>query len=243
MRGRHDHVLALTPFSSDAQTLFCKGRRRIMMKTAKTITAVVFLLVLSTPLVFAQSQVVGWLGTWTVTMNDESTVTWEVTDTWVSESGMSEVAYGIKNPGGVEFQIYCSAFLDNKHYYIEADHDLTIYDLPFDTTQYTELIPDEDFQTFTTQPGPYPIASGYKGTEPPAPCVASYLLGADDPRLDMLRRFRDEKMASSAAGSSLIEMYYEMSDDLIDRCEKNPAERFSLQLMLEAVIPAIYILL
>lgn len=214
-----------------------------MMKTAKTLAAVVFLLVLSAPLVFAQTQVAGWIGTWTVTMNDESTVTWEITDTWVSESGMSEVAYGIKNPGAVEFQIYWSAFLDNKHYYIEADHDLTIYDLPFDTTQYTELIPDEDFQTFTTQPGPYPIAAGYKGTEPPGPCVASYLLGAADPRLDILRRFRDTKMAASAAGSGIIELYYEMSDELIDRCENNPAEKISLLLMLEAVIPMVAALL
>ena len=39
----------------------------------------------------------------------------------------------------------------------------------------------------------------------------------------------------------MIELYYEMSDDLIDRCEKNPAEKLSLKLMLEAVIPVIYI--
>ncbi len=68
--------------------------------------------------------------------------------------------------------------------------------------------------------------AGYKGTEPPGPCVASYLLGADDPRLDILRKFRDNTMAASIAGSSMIELYYETSDDLIDRCEKNPAEKF-----------------
>jgi len=215
-----------------------------MRKTAKIFTWVIFLLLLLTPCAFADSEYVdGWLGTWTVTMNDQSTVTWEITSTWVSDTGRSHVAYGIKNPDAVEFQIYFSTLLDNKHYYIEADHDLTIYDLPADLTQYTELVPDEDFETFTAQPGKYPIASGYKGTEPPGPCVASYLLGADDPRLDMLRQFRDEKMAASVAGSSLIELYYEMSDDLIDRCEKNPAEKFSLKLMLESVIPIIHTLL
>jgi len=215
-----------------------------MGKTAKSFTWVIFLLLLLTPFAFADSEYVdGWLGTWTVTMNDQSTVTWEITSTWVSDTGRSHVAYGIKNPDAVEFQIYFSTLLDNKHYYIEADHDLTIYDLPTDLTQYTELVPDDDFETFTAQPGKYPIASGYKGTEPPGPCVASYLLGADDPRLDMLRQFRDEKMAASVAGSSLIELYYEMSDDLIDRCEKNPAEKFSLKLMLESVIPIIHTLL
>ena len=49
----------------------------------------------------------------------------------------------------------------------------------------------DDFKTFTANPGKYPITSGYKGTvEPkpkPEPCVASYLLGANDPRLDKLR--------------------------------------------------------
>ena len=215
-----------------------------MGKTAKSFTWVIFLLLLLTPFAFADSEYVdGWLGTWTVTMNDQSTVTWEITSTWVSDTGRSHVAYGIKNPDAVEFQIYFSTLLDNKHYYIEADHDLTIYDLPTDLTQYTELVPDDDFETFTAQPGKYPIASGYKGTEPPGPCVASYLLGADDPRLNMLRQFRDEKMAASVAGSSLIELYYEMSDDLIDRCEKNPAEKFSLKLMLESVIPIIHTLL
>lgn len=216
----------------------------VMGKPAKSLICIISLFFLLTPLAFAESEYVdGWLGTWTVLMNDASTVTWEITDTWVSESGRSHVAYGIKNPDAVEFQIYFSTLLDNKYYYIEADHDLTIYDLPTDLTQYTELVPAENFETFTAQPGLYPIDSGYKGTQPPNPCVASYLLGADDPRLDILRRFRDEKMVSSAAGNSIIEMYYEMSDDLIERCEKNPAQKFSLQLMLEAVIPVIYILL
>jgi hypothetical protein len=215
-----------------------------MRRIAFSATCIMFCLVLLIPLARAESEFVdGWLGTWTVTMNDQSTVTWEITDTWVSDTGRSHVAYGVKNPDAVEFQIYFSTLLDNKYYYIEADHDLTIYDLPTDLTQYTELVPAEDFETFSTQPGKYPIDSGYKGTKPPGPCVASYLLGADDPRLDLLRRFRDEKMAASAAGSSMIELYYEMSDDLIDRCQKNPAEKLSLKLMFEAVMPLIYTLL
>ena len=53
-------------------------------------------------------------------MNDDSKVTWEITDTWVSESGRSHVAYGIKNPVHVEFQIYLASSF-TKYYYIEAE--------------------------------------------------------------------------------------------------------------------------
>jgi len=51
------------------------------------------------------------------------------------------------------------------------------------------------------------------------------------------------KMAASAAGISMIELYYETSDELIRQCEENPAQKLSLKLMLEAVIPIITILL
>lgn len=216
-----------------------------MRKIVVSLTCIMYCLLLLTPFVCAESEYVdGWLGTWTVIMNDESTAAWEITDTWVSDTGRSHIAYGIKNPGAVEFQIYYSTFF-SKHFYIEADHDLTVYDLPQDFAEYTELVPAKDFQSFTAKPGKYPIASGYTGTEPPEPepCVASYLLGPDDARLAVLRQFRDEKMAASAAGISMIDLYYEKSDELIDICEKNPAQRFSLKLMLETIVPIIYILL
>ena len=216
-----------------------------MRKTVKSLSCIIVCFVLLTPIAFAQSEYADdWIGTWTVTMNDESTVTWEITHTWVSDTGRSHLAYGIKNPGEVEFQIYYSTFF-TQYQYIEADHDLTVYDLPQDLGLYTELLPDGDFQTFTTNPGPYPIDSGYKGTEPPGPnpCVASELLGADDPRLDIVRQFRDKKMATSKAGRNMITLYYEQSDDLIDLCEKNPAVKWSLKLMLESIIPVLYILI
>jgi hypothetical protein len=217
-----------------------------MRKTIKSLSCIIVCVFLLTPTAFAESEYAdGWIGTWTVIMDDESTVTWEITDTWVSDTGKSHIAYGIKNPGEVEFQIYYSTFF-TKYQYIEADHDLTVYDLPQDLSQYTELVPDRNFQSFTTKPGPYPIDSGYKGTEPPEPdetCPASELLGADDPRLDIVRQFRDEKMVTSKAGRKLIKLYYEQSDDLIDLCEKNPAVKWSLKLMLESIIPVLYIIL
>jgi hypothetical protein len=102
------------------------------------------------------------------------------------------------------------------------------------------LVPSDDFKSFTAKPGKYPITSGYQGTvEPkpePEPCVASYLLGADDPRLDKLRHYRDEKLATSKAGRDIIKMYYDKSDDIIAVCEKNPAAKRSLKQMLESII-------
>ena len=208
-----------------------------MRKTIKRLTCIALFFFLLAPLAFAESEFVqGWVGTWTVKMNDSSIVTWEITDTWVSDTGKSHIAYGVKNPGAVEFQIYYSLFF-TKHYYIEASHDKTVYDLPQDLNEYTELVPSDDFKTFTANPGKYPITSGYKGTA--KPCVASYLLGADDPRLDTLRHYRDEKLATSKAGRDLIKMYYDKSDDIIALCEKNPAAKQSLKQMLESIIPVI----
>jgi hypothetical protein len=209
----------------------------MMRKTIKRLTCIALFFFLLAPLAFAESEFVqGWVGTWTVKMNDSSIVTWEITDTWVSDTGKSHIAYGVKNPGTVEFQIYYSLFF-TKHYYIEASHDKTVYDLPQDLNEYTELVPSDDFKTFTANPGKYPITSGYKGTA--KPCVASYLLGADDPRLDTLRHYRDEKLATSKAGRDLIKMYYDKSDDIIAICEKNPAAKRSLKQMLESIIPVI----
>ena len=63
-----------------------------------------------------------------------------------------------------------------------------------------------------------------------------YLLGDDDPRLDLVRQFRDEEMATTTAGTCLIKMYYDKSDEVICLCEKNPAFKKSLQLILEALL-------
>ena len=74
----------------------------------------------------------------------------------------------------------------------------------------------------------------------PESCVASYLLGADDSRLNILSRFRDEKMAKSTAGAYLIRMYYDTSGELISLCEKNPVVKRSLKLIIESLIPVLH---
>ena len=78
------------------------------MKTIlKTLTCSVLIACLPALPAFAQSPVLeAWIGTWTVTMDDGSRVQWAITDTWASDTGKSHMAYGIKNPGKVSFQIY-----------------------------------------------------------------------------------------------------------------------------------------
>ena len=209
-----------------------------MKKIVKTIICITLISLVLAPFAIAESEVDPWKGTWTVKMKDRSTVTWELTDSWVSETGKSCVIWGVQNPGNVEFLIvYLKMF--SAYYYVEAPHGTTSYDLPQDLSQVTELVPSEDFQTFTAKEGKYPIKSGYRGTVPPGPCAASYLLGADDSRLDILRQFRDEKLAESSAGKRLIKLYYDKSDDIIAICEKDPAAKQVLKQVLESAIPAL----
>ena len=209
-----------------------------MKKIVKSIICITLISLLLAPFAFAESEVDPWKGTWTVKMKDRATVTWELNDSWVSPTGKSCVIWGVQNPGNVEFLIvYLKMF--STYNYTEAPYGTTSYDLPQDFSQFTELVPSEDFQTFTAKEGKYPIKSGYRGTVPPGPCVAAYLLGADDPRLDILRQFRDEKLANSAAGKKLIKLYYDKSAGIIAICEKDPAAKQVLRQMLESGIPVI----
>ena len=209
-----------------------------MKKIAKTIICIALISLVLAPFAFAESEVDPWKGTWTVKMKDRSTVTWELTDSWVSQTGKSCVIWGVQSPGNVEFLIvYLKMF--SAYYYIEAPYGTTSYDLPQDLSQVTELVPSEDFQSFAAKEGKYPIKSGYRGTTPPGLCAASYLLGDDDPKLDILRQFRDEKLAKSTAGKNLIKLYYAKSADIIAICEKDPATKQVLKQLLESAMPAL----
>jgi uncharacterized protein (TIGR02145 family) len=118
---------------------------------------------------FAESKYVdNWIGTWSVHMKDGSTATWDITHTWVSETGKSHIAYGIKHPGNVEFQIYFGTMF-KKHSYIEISHKVHVYDLPMLFTKYTRLMPSDDFTSFTAKKGKYPIRNGMKGTNTLSP--------------------------------------------------------------------------
>lgn len=214
------------------------------MKTIlKSISVFVLFFLLLVPLVFAESEYVDqWVGTWTVTMSDGSVDTWELNDTWVSDTGMSHIIYGVTGLEDVEFLIVYNGMF-SKYMYTEVPYGTSVYDLPQDFSQYTELFPADDFQTFTAIPVAYPIESGYKGTVPPDPepdpCAASFLLGDDHSGLDTLRRFRDERIGTVKAGKTIISLYYEASDDIIALCEKTPGAKHYLARILELLLPAI----
>lgn len=212
-----------------------------------------FLLFWMSP-VFAQSIYVdGWKGKWDVLMQDNSTVSWELTTVFVSSSGATNVIHGIKNPGNVEFNILYMT-MNPRHAYIEQPHITSTDELNQNVDDYTELEPNgesDNFTSFCGIEGPYPIISGVReGMGPfpacetqPDPCAARYLLGADDPRLDILRQFRDQKMAGSQSGDALISIYYENSEDMIASCEKSIFVKWSFKVLLEVMIPVIQMML
>ena len=70
-------------------------------------------------------------------------------------------------------------------------------------------------------------------------CAAESALGPDDPRLDTLRKFRDEVLAKNANGKKLISLYYRSSENLAQSFEKNPALKQSARKLLEAILPAV----
>lgn len=214
------------------------------MKTIMRIIPVfVLFFLVFIPFAFAESEYVDqWVGTWTVTMSDGSLDTWELTDTWVSDTGMSHIIYGVTGLESVEFLIVYNGMF-SIYLYIEVPYGTSVYDLPQDFSQYTELLPADDFKTFIAIPDAYPIESGYKGTvEPdpdPEPCAVTYLLGDDHPGLVTLRQFRDERIGTVKAGKTIIAMYYESSDYIISLCQKNSAAKHFLAMMLESLLPAV----
>ncbi len=56
----------------------------------------------------------------------------------------------------------------------------------------------------------------------PRLCAASYLLGKENPRLAVLRNFRDTVLATSTVGITFIELYYKNGEQIIQILEKTP---------------------
>ena len=70
-------------------------------------------------------------------------------------------------------------------------------------------------------------------------CIASVLLGEDDPRLNVLRKYRDEFLVRSEEGRQLIHLYYSRGEELSKLIEANPALKLLARNSLEAIIPTI----
>ncbi|MEI6126899.1 MAG: cytochrome c3 family protein [Pseudomonadota bacterium] len=76
-------------------------------------------------------------------------------------------------------------------------------------------------------------------TNDPGTCTASYCLGSNDPRLDTLRKFRDNVLAKSAAGQKIIKLYYASGDSLNTYLDAHPAVKSAVIKMLESFAAAI----
>jgi hypothetical protein len=74
-------------------------------------------------------------------------------------------------------------------------------------------------------------------------CPVVYLLGKEDPRVETVRKFRDELLAKSSSGRDIVELYKKRSSQLIGIFENSPAVKNAAGKVLGAIIPVIEFLL
>jgi hypothetical protein len=70
-------------------------------------------------------------------------------------------------------------------------------------------------------------------------CPVTYLLGKEDPRVNMVRKFRDELLVKSSSGQGIIELYKKYGAQLIAIFEKSPVFKDAARKVLGAIIPVI----
>ena len=73
-----------------------------------------------------------------------------------------------------------------------------------------------------------------------AECSSEDLLGFDDPRLDILRKFRDEVLEKSEKAKKLVDVYYRYGAVLIDAFDENPGIGECATEVLEKTITRLY---
>ncbi|MCP4714266.1 MAG: hypothetical protein GY868_04040, partial [Deltaproteobacteria bacterium] len=66
-------------------------------------------------------------------------------------------------------------------------------------------------------------------------CPVAFVLGEDDPRIDRLRQIRDDVLAHTAAGRSLISLYYEHSAALNEILSHNPVVQYLVKEALDSI--------
>jgi len=76
-------------------------------------------------------------------------------------------------------------------------------------------------------------------TVPSGPCPATRVLGKDNPKLENLRDFRDSKLASSAIGRTVIQIYYNNAMRVNAVLEHSPALKAVARRVLEVFAPMV----
>jgi hypothetical protein len=70
-------------------------------------------------------------------------------------------------------------------------------------------------------------------------CPAKKALGENNPNLENLRDFRDSKLAHSAVGRRIINIYYTNADSINAALERSPALRAATRRVLEVIAPMV----
>ena len=67
-------------------------------------------------------------------------------------------------------------------------------------------------------------------------CVATYLLGASNPRLDTLRNIRDKYLNQSTSGRTLIQLYYTWSPVLVQAMQEDEAFKEQVKEIVDTIL-------
>jgi C1A family cysteine protease len=70
-------------------------------------------------------------------------------------------------------------------------------------------------------------------------CPAKKVLGADNPKLENLRNFRDSRLTNSSVGRKVIQIYYNNAYSINAALERSPALRAATRRVLEAIAPVV----
>ena len=95
--------------------------------------------------------------------------------------------------------------------------------------------------TTTTSVSPITTTTTVSGgtTTTTTVCPATQVLGANNPKLQNLRTFRDSKLAQSAIGHKVIQIYYTNASSINAALERSPALRAVAKGMLEVIAPMV----
>jgi len=112
----------------------------------------------------------------------------------------------------------------------------------FETTIAQGYYQEHDFQvtgTAPTRPATDPALTDPGSSQ----CLASRLLGKQDPQLNTLRRFRDEVLVKSSLGRQLVQLYYANSGTIIASLKDHELCRAAATAVLKKIIPVIEMML
>jgi len=74
-------------------------------------------------------------------------------------------------------------------------------------------------------------------------CLVERLFARNDPRLETIRRFRDEILYSSSFGIDAVDLYYKKTDALTHLIEDSPALHIYFKKLIETLVPVMEIML